>query len=376
MAVPASASSTLRPAVLRPPVGDAPGWRTVLTVAALWAVPAAVALGQISIEQTLAGEAVAWRPALWTTFPNWVLWALLTPAVWMLAARFAPSRAPVWQIVAVHIAGATLALGVHALGNVAAFRVAGLPSDWTWGTFETHYSLRFHVNVIAYGVVVAGTWATLALRRARQREHEEVALRADLAEAELRALRMQVRPNFLFNALHAVSATVRKGDGDGAVTMIQQLADLLRSSLESDGSTEVALSREIDVLERYLALERLRVGDRLTVDWAIDPDTRSVRVPPWTLQPLVENAIKYAVATHSDPATITLRAQRDGDTVRLAVEDDGPGVSSAPTTSTGLGLATTRARLAALYGDAANLVLRAGENGQGTVAEITIPTVR
>jgi sensor histidine kinase YesM len=156
--------------------------------------------------------------------------------------------------------------------------------------------------------------------------------------------------------------------------MIQQLGDLLRSSLESDGATEVPLSREIDVLERYLALERVRVGDRLTVKWDIDPDTRSALVPPWTLQPLVENAIKYAVATHSGPAQITLRARRDGETIRMAVEDDGPGVGTASTLSTGLGLATTRARLAALYGDAARLVLRAGENQIGTVAEITIPS--
>lgn len=343
-------------------------------VAALWAIPAAIALGQISIEQTLAGEAVAWGAALWTTLPNWVLWALLTPAVWMLAARFGPGRAPVWQILAVHAAGAALALGAHSLGNVAAFRVAGLPSDWTWGTFETHYALRFHINVIAYGVIVAGTWATLAIRAAHQREQAEAELRADLAEAELRALRMQVRPHFLFNALHAVGATVRKGDADGAVTMIQQLGDLLRSSLESDGATQVPLSREIDVLERYLALERVRVGDRLTVAWDIAPETRTALVPPWTLQPLVENAIKYAVATHSGPAHITLRSTHDGDTIRLVVEDDGPGVSSTPTTtSTGLGLATTRARLAALYGNAAKLVLRAGGNGRGTVAEITIP---
>ncbi|GAB5534526.1 MAG: histidine kinase [Rubricoccaceae bacterium] len=372
MAVPASAS--LRPATLRPPTWEAPSWRTIGTVAALWAIPAAIALGQISIEQTLAGESVAWRTALWTTLPNWVLWALLTPAVWMLAARFAPGRAPVWKIVVVHAAGAALALGAHALGNVAAFRIAGLPSDWTWGTFETHYQLRFHVNVIAYGVIVAGTWATLAIRRAHQREQDELQLRADLAEAELRALRMQVRPHFLFNALHAVGATVRKGDGDGAVTMIQQLGDLLRSSLESDGATEVPLSREIHVLERYLALERVRVGDRLTVEWDIAPNTRSALVPPWTLQPLVENAIKYAVATHSGPAKITLRSVQDGDHIRLAVEDDGPGMGAVTSSSTGLGLATTRARLAALYGNEANLVLRAGEEGHGTVAEITIPT--
>ena len=387
MALPAVSSSP-RPAALR---RKAPSWRTAATVAALWAIPAAVAVGQISIEQTLAGEAVAWGPALWTTLPNWVLWAALTPAVWMLATRFGPGRASVGQIVAAHLGGAALALALHALGNVAAFRVAGLPSDWTWGTFETHFALRFYVNALAYATVVAAAWATGAWQSARARERAEARLRADLAEAELRALRMQVRPHFLFNALHAVGATVRKGDGDGAVRMIQQLGDLLRSSLESDGATEVPLSREIEVLERYLALEAVRVGDRLTVAWDVDPAARDVLVPPWTLQPLVENAIKYAVASHSGPARLTIRAGRDGDAVRLSVEDDGPGLggstaagstADAPAppgrktarASTGLGLATTRARLAALYGDAARLDLRAGADGVGVLAEVTIPT--
>ena len=380
MALPASASSSLHPAVLR---REATSWRTVATGAALWAIPAAVAVGQVSIEQTLAGEAVAWGPALWTTLPNWVLWAALTPAVWRLATRFGPGRAPVGQVAAAHLGGAALALALHALGNVAAFRIAGLPSDWTWGTFETHFALRFYVNALAYATVVAAAWATGAWQSARTRERAEARLRADLAEAELRALRMQVRPHFLFNALHAVGATVRKGDREGAVRMIQQLGDLLRSSLESDGATEVPLSREIEVLERYLALEAVRVGDRLTVTWDIEDAARDALVPPWTLQPLVENAVKYAVSSHSGPARIAIRAARDGDAVRLTVEDDGPGLARSTASagltasegsSTGLGLATTRARLAALYGDGARLDLRSGADGTGVLAEVTIPT--
>ncbi|MEM0961889.1 MAG: histidine kinase [Bacteroidota bacterium] len=371
MALPASAPAV--PVAQPRVVPDSwPHSRTALVVMALWAVPAVIALGQIMIEQTLAGQPVAWQPALWTTLPNWVLWALLTPPVVALAARFGPGTAAPWQIVAVHAAGAAIALGAHALGNVTAFRLAGLPSDWTWATFETHYGLRFHVNVVAYGLVVAATWALLAADRSRQRERREAALRADLAEAELRALQMQVRPHFLFNALHAVGATVRKGEGDRAVTMIGQLGDLLRSSFEADGAAEAPLARELDTLEQYLALEQVRVGDRLTVEWDIDPDARAIRVPAWTLQPLVENAIKYAVATRSGPATIRIRAHVEGDVLRMAVEDDGPG-PGASGSGTGVGLANVRGRLTALHGPDARLSLRRGTDGVGTVAEITMP---
>ena len=375
MALPASAPSVSVARTLEEPRAPWPYTRAAVVVAALWAVPAVIALGQISIEQTLAGEPVAWRLALWTTLPNWLLWALLTPPVVWLAARVGPQE-PVWQIVTAHVAGAAVALGVHAAGNVAAFRFAGLPSDWTLATFETHYALRFPVNVVAYGLIVASTWVALAMARARERERRQAVLEADLAQAELRALKMQVRPHFLFNALHAVGATVRKGEADQAVTMLGQLGDLLRSSFETDGATEVPLAREVDMLDRYLALENVRVGPRLTVMWEVDEAARAVRVPAWTLQPLVENAVKHAVASHSGPARITVRAAVEGGRLRLAVEDDGPGAESEANIglrpSTGVGLANTRARLHALYGDAATLALRPRDGG-GTVAEVVLP---
>ncbi|WP_412067110.1 sensor histidine kinase [Rubrivirga sp. IMCC43871] len=350
------------PRLARPPA--------LLAAVALWAVPAVIALGQIVIEQTLVGEPVAWRAALWTTLPNWVLWALLTPPVVWLATRVGPD-AGLARIAGAHTVGAALALGVHAFGNVVAFRLAGLPSDWTWATFQTHYGLRFPVNVVAYGLIVAATWAALAIVRARERDRREATLAADLATAELRALRMQVRPHFLFNALHAVGATVRKGETDQAVRMVGQLGDLLRSSFETDGAMTVPLAREIDVLERYLALERVRVGDRLTVVWEVAPEARSARVPAWLLQPLVENAIKYAVAPSTGPTTITVRAALAGGRLRLAVEDDGPGPGKAGS-GTGVGLANTRARLAAHYGDAASVSLRPRDGG-GAIAEVDLP---
>ena len=344
--------------------------RTALAVTALWAVPAVVALGQLSIEEAV-GAPIDWSVALWTTLPNWVLWALLTTPVVALAARFAPGRASVPGLVAAHVAGAAAALAVHALGNVAAFRLGGLPADWTWGTFQTHYGFRLPVNVVAYGLVVAATWALLALDRARDREVREAALEADLARAELRALRMQVRPHFLFNALHAVGAAVRTDRAGAAVTMLGDLGDLLRSSFESDGLSEVPLAREVETLERYLALEQARLGDRLTVVWDVAEEARRASVPAWSLQPLVENAVKYGVATHSEPATITVRAAVEGERLRLRVEDDGPGPGTSPG-GTGVGLSNTRARLQALYGDDAHVSLRRGETG-GAVAEIVLP---
>ena len=357
-----------------------PGWAAGLL--ALWLVPAAVALGQIYIEQTLGGEAIDWPLALWTTLPNWVLWALMTPAVAALAKRFAPGHAPVWQIAAAHVAGAALALGFHAVGNVAAFQLAGLPARWTVGDIEAHYQLRAHVNAVAYALVVAATWAWTASRQRREREAREAALRASLAEAELDALRMQLRPHFLFNALHSVGATVRQGESDRAVSMLASLGDLLRLSLESDGTDEVPLRRELDILDRYLALETARFADRLTVEVDAGDEARRALVPAWVLQPLVENALKHGVAPQPGPASIRVSAHREGERLVLAVHDSGPGPepSGGPGASgarglrgTGVGLANTRARLDALYGAAAALTLTPGPDGAGTVARVALP---
>ena len=377
-----SALTLPAPAARRPPRAVAVPAGTAAVVAGLWAVPAAVAVGQVYLDHVLAGRPVAWGAVLWTTLPNWALWALLTLPVAVLAARFAPGRAPVPVLAAVHLAGFAVAAGVHAAGNVAVFRWAGLPSDWSWATFQTHYALRVHVNALAYGLVVAGTWAALALRRVRERERAEADLRAELAEAELRALQMQVHPHFLFNALHAIGVTVRKGDGDGAVTMLRQLGDLLRFGLEQGGERG-PLQRELDVLGAYLALEGVRFGDRLRLTWDVAPAARGALVPPWVLQPLVENALKHAVGARSGTCAVAVRARVEDGELRLAVEDDGPGLGGigggmargarAAPPSTGIGLANLRARLAAGYGAGARLALGPGPDGRGVAATVALP---
>lgn len=369
MALPVSPAVPARPRVVP---ASWPLARTALAVAALWAVPAAIALGQVYIQQTLAGQPVDWPAALWTTLPNWILWALLTPAVVEVAARNEPGRVAGGRIALVLAGTGALALAAHALGNVAAFRIGGLPSDWTWGTFETHYTLRFHVNVVAFGLIVAATWALLALGRARARDAREARLQAALSDAELRALRTQVRPHFLFNALHTVGATVRLGETERAVTLLRQLGDLLRASLESDGAAEVPLAREIDVLQQYLAVEGARVGDRLRVEWDVEDDARRALLPPWTLQPLVENAVKYGVASHSGPARIGIRARVESGRLRVTVEDDGPGPGATVAAGTGVGISNTRSRLEAVYDGDAALTLRPGVDG-GAVAALDVP---
>ncbi|NNF58533.1 MAG: histidine kinase [Rhodothermaceae bacterium] len=364
---------TPAPSLARTPrATPVPPGRAALMVLGLWSIPAAVALGQAYLEQILTARPVDWHHTLWTTLPNWYLWAFLTPLVLVLARRFAPGRASVATLIPVHAAGLVGLLGLHALGSVAVFAIAGLPADWTWGTFWTHYTIRFHVNALAYGLAVAVVWTVDARQRAQERERNEAALRTELAEAELRALKMQLRPHFLFNTLHAIGATVRKGETDHAIGMLTRLGDLLRLALEHDGSQEVPLRQELDLLERYLDLEAIRFGDRLTTTIEADPEARAALVPSWIVQPLVENALKHAIAPDPGPGHIAIRARRETDRLIVDVQDSGPGLgrsmSRAP--SHGVGLANTRSRLAKLYGAAASLDLLSDD---GLCARLTLP---
>ena len=154
--------------------------------------------------------------------------------------------------------------------------------------------------------------------------------------------------------------------------MIARLSDLLRYALESTSAQEVPLRQELDFLERYLAIEQVRFSDRLRPRIEVDAAIRRAAVPQFILQPLVENALRHGIARRADAGLLEVTARRDGDTLVLEVRDDGPGLGPAGPAATGVGLANTRARLAALYGDRASLEI-ANAAGGGVLVTIRLP---
>ena len=209
--------------------------------------------------------------------------------------------------------------------------------------------------------------------RARARERQAVQLQAQLADARLAALSSQLNPHFLFNALNSIAELVHR-DAEAADAMIVGLSDLLRSSLGMANSQEVALEEELRLLGHYLAIEKIRLGERLRVDWSVAPESRTAQVPPLLLQPLVENAVRHGISRRLTPGRIAVRSRCAREQLILEVQDDGGGMSEGGS-GFGLGLTTTRARLQALYGAAASLELIA-ETGGGTIARLTLPLRR
>ncbi len=219
-------------------------------------------------------------------------------------------------------------------------------------------ALRANFGFAIYLIVAAAAHALAFYRRVQERDRQALALTASLNQAKLDALRLQLQPHFLFNTLNAISTLVHR-DADAADNLIADLSDLLRLSLLT-GAHEVPLSRELELLDRYLAIEQTRLGDRLRVVREIEPGTLDALVPTFLLQPLVENAIRHGLEPRLAPGTITLSAKRDGDILRLAVTDDGVGLSAEQkTTRHGIGLANSLARLRALHGAGTHLELHA-----------------
>ena len=311
------------------------------------------------------------------TFAEMGVWALLTPLVFGLV-RWASERAFGLGRLALYVGvGLAIAFGVEAVTR-GAFRpllTGPVDPDRAWSVRGSVLRLRMLDEFVVYLAVLTAGAARAALFQVHERRAEADGLRAararlevELAQARLSALTMQLQPHFLFNTLNAVSALVER-DPAGVRTMIARLSSLLRRVLETRADL-VPLHEEAAFLRDYLDLQRVRFQDRLAVreDWA--PGTLGALVPPLILQPLVENAVGHGVSRIEDGAgVIRVASRREGDRLVLTVQDDGPGfrAGGAP----GVGIANTRSRLDALFGDAAGLAVTSSAGG--VVARVTLP---
>ncbi|MCM2312895.1 MAG: histidine kinase, partial [Steroidobacteraceae bacterium] len=210
-----------------------------------------------------------------------------------------------------------------------------------------------------------------------QREREEVLKASALAqEAQVKMLRYQLNPHFLFNTLNAISTLILDGQGKVANQAIGRLSDFLRYTLDQDPMKKVTLRQEIESLNLYLGIEKLRFGDRLRLEFDIDEAALPGLVPSLILQPLIENSLKYAIAPREEGGRLRIIAQLEGPKLKLVVADDGPGlpVGVELGAGRGVGFRNTRERLAALYGDHQTLAVRFAR--PGLRLEITLPFER
>jgi sensor histidine kinase YesM len=227
--------------------------------------------------------------------------------------------------------------------------------------------------ITMYAAVVFAAWGMSEARERQRRTLRASQLEAQLQTARLAALRAQLQPHFLYNTLNAIAALVADVQPARAVEAIEQLSELLHASLRDDGREEIRVEEEVLLVEQYLALQRMRFGDRLRYECHVDPDVADCLVPVLLLQPIVENAVVHGVDVGQATLSVSVDIVAIPDGVRITVENDGAAVDvSAPPTGHGVGLAGTRARLLTIHGDRASLSL-APRNGGGAVVRVDIP---
>ncbi|MEG3792259.1 histidine kinase [Lysobacter sp. CCNWLW3] len=254
-----------------------------------------------------------------------------------------------WALALALLTAAYLMSLANNLAADAVARAHGWPSEYAldWSLLLSAFDICWLV-MIAYCLVHAGVAYYAELQDAKARNRQALAL---TREAELRALRYQLHPHFLFNTLNAISSLVAEDRSGDARQMIARLAEFLRATLESGDRHEVALAEELALTETYLAIERARLGTRLRLRWSVGPDTLRARVPALLLQPLVENAIRHGIAPRTEPGQLEIRIERDGDRLHLHVGNDGAGESRPQADRSGapLGLRNIAERLRTLY---------------------------
>jgi two-component system, LytTR family, sensor kinase len=298
--------------------------RRIGIASAIWLLVASVFVAQNIVSALGRHEPIHWLQVAVFELEYWTVFLAATPFFTAMARRRLPAQM---------LGGLTFALAQPVIAGAlqwATLVALSAPHDarvQLVAMLSARYPFLVIVALWKYGVVIAVCTGLAYQQAARAQEIRAAHLESAFARAQLGALRMQLHPHFLFNALHSASILALT-DADGAHRMLVQLADLVRETLDTAPEADVSLAQELDFIDRYLAIERVRFEDRLAVSYEISEEAEQVLVPNLILQPLVENAIHHAFARHSSARSIVVRGTIEGRWLRVDVEDDGPGLPS------------------------------------------------
>lgn len=367
----------------RPPIR----WPLLIAV---WTVIGLVLTAQTLVVFDMPGEHPDWRRfnTIWLTYLQMMrgwLWALLTPLVFELRRRI-PMHG--WWLpggLFLHFAFCVVLVGWVLVARVWIWAALPLPGMWSMSfigldSLIDQVSPRVLIDVAFYhGILVAGYIVDLMHERTAMQlrlaatELQQEQLRSALVQAEMKALKQQLHPHFLFNALNAVSGLVRLGENAQAVEALARVSSLLRALIGSTGRPVVSLEEELAYCRTYLEIEKLRFDQRLNFSIDATPAALVAEVPTLLLQPVVENAIKHGVAGRRHPGWVRIVATAQDDRLRVTVSNDPAETSrGTPPVGHGIGLSTTRERMARAYGTDFRLEFEL-QTPAGTVVRFDLP---
>jgi two-component system, LytTR family, sensor kinase len=331
-------------------------------------------------------EHVQYIVNLWDGF-EWYTWLIAVPAAILLIRRYPLERGRFARSIVGLALGSLLTYLVVAN---ARYLLRMMPNIWLPDTLDLPWDWRIYlhtqltlapIDFLTYGAIFASSLAIDYYAQFRQRaqdahqlELRATQLQSELAKAQLSFLRGQLQPHFLFNAFNAIATLVRQQKNEMAVEMIAQLSSLLRQTMEDTSLAEVPLQRELEFVMHYLAVERIRFGDKLVVVVDVPAEVQAALVPKLLLQPLAGNAVKHAISRRVTAGTVRIAARQQAGRLLVEVTDDGPGPAPGPPPAirTGVGLANTRARLEAAYHQDFRMELRPRPEG-GMIVHLDLP---
>ncbi len=360
-----------------------------LLIFGVWALPGVYYAIQVYLERSFENQPITFAQALLRGLVFWLLWAVSSPLVFWLARTFPIPRREWLDGLLFHLPAGLIFSLSHLLLYVffTSWLSRGFPpASFTslLAEFQPVFISSFAWWSLVYWTILIASYAFDYYRQYQAGALKSSQLEAQLAQAQLHALKMQIHPHFLFNTLHSISALMRE-DVESADQMIARLGDFLRLTLHNTGEQETSLDQELKFLLCYLEIEQLRFRDRLVTKIEVDPATSKASVPNLLLQPIVENAIRHGISRQSGPGLITIRARRVKDRLQIEIQDNGPGmrlgdpasdqIESHGRSGNGLGLANTRARLLQLYGADYRFELKSpnGPGGGGLLVVLEIP---
>jgi LytS/YehU family sensor histidine kinase len=294
-----------------------------------------------------------------------------------LARRYPLVRRPSIQAVGVHLVAFTLVSGLTWTWSTVLLMLFNPWGNRVWPTFVNTWTISLTYQVltfaIVYALILAVTYVIDSQESMARQITETARLNEELSKSQLAALRRQIEPHFMYNALNSITGLVRDGSHDAAVSMLVGLSEFLRRSSQDSQRSQVSLQEEVEYLQRYVEIQQVRFGERLQVTVDIPEVLGTISVPSLLLQPLVENAIKHGIGQRVTGGSVRVSAARQDGCLCLTVYNDGPSLPvDWESTTSGVGLTNLRTRLKILYGSAAGLLLRPVDP-TGVEVVVTLP---
>ena len=342
-----------------------PRLRPWMLVSAAWIIPAILGAIDAAGQQRVWGGRFDLHAVLFASL-DWLLYGAFVPVIFWIAGRWPITRPHIRRHVSLHVL-ASLVFCVAWASAGTLIKLVIQPDAFPRGVATFYVS--WVLTTLPFGAAVY--LAVVGIEHAIAYFAQVNRLSEQLSSAKLAALQAQLNPHFLFNSLNTVAVLVRDGETKRAAGVIEQLSDVLRSTLDRSRGNVVALEDELELVRQYLAVEQARFSDRLRPQIAVDPALLSAAVPSFAVQHLVENAIRHGIAKRSDAGRIAITARRIGDALEILVEDDGTGITAGLADIDGHGIQNTRERLRTLYGDSASLEVAAMD--LGTRARLVVP---